>query len=261
MNFVRVSIFILLIIIVFLICWFQVPLGYCVHPYDGNPNLLYPTEEKKSNQTINIALVGDSLVLNAMIYFNLIERLHSKLPEYNISFASYSGNGWRISKILQVLYEDILPSKPDAVLLYWDSDVSDVFEIYESKERVAQIRAAYVDRLMKFISVVKASNISLIGVGGPAILGEGIFGLPVDWWAKGDMLEWYHHTTRSVATINGIPYMDARTAFLQALSPLSSHALYCGFLTWDGEHENERGTVILTDLFASAIKNWLDRGN
>lgn len=255
--FAKVLIIKLIFVIVILICWKQIPVHDCIPPADGDVDQLYPINELRLNNTINIALVGDSLVLNALIHFNLIAKLHSLLPEYKISFTSFSGNGWRISKILEVFMQEVLPTGPDGILLYWDSDVSDVFEIYESNERISQIRSDYVDRLQTFISAVKSANISLIGVGGPTILGEGVFGLPLEWWAKYNMLVGYRLMTKSVCGSNGVPYMDMRAAFLQALSALSSRVLYCGYLTWDGEHENEKGTEIVASLFSTAIRSWL----
>lgn len=73
----------------------------------------------------------------------------------------------------------------------------------------------------------------------------------------------YYQMTKDVSSKNGIEYIDIRQAFLNKLSGTSlSHPLYCGYITFDGEHFNADGVDINAQLYAEYIKRWLIlRGN
>ena len=69
------------------------------------------------------------------------------------------------------------------------------------------------------------------------------------------MLNRYTKINKDITKSYNLPYIDMRRAFLDAL-PFSYYG-YEGCLTIDGEHENERGTIIVAKLFAESLSNWL----
>ncbi len=54
----------------------------------------------------------------------------------------------------------------------------------------------------------------------------------------------------------GVKYIDIRQAFLNA-EGFWGKIINSGYLTKDGEHENERGTQIVANKFAEVLKGWL----
>lgn len=52
-----------------------------------------------------------------------------------------------------------------------------------------------------------------------------------------------------------VPYIDMRQAFVDSIP--SYWIYYKGYVTEDGEHENERGTQIVADLIATELNTWL----
>lgn len=86
--------------------------------------------------------------------------------------------------------------------------------------------------------------------------GEGAFGLPPQWWAKGQIMDEYRDMKRSIASSFNVPYLDIRKAFQEEVAR-HKPVLYCGYLTYDGEHENERGTELLARVYVRAIVEWM----
>ena len=72
---------------------------------------------------------------------------------------------------------------------------------------------------------------------------------------KQEMLEDYKAVNVEVAASFKIPYIDVRQALLDYIP--SWQLCYSLCVTFDGEHENERGTIIVAKLFAESLSNWL----
>jgi hypothetical protein len=69
------------------------------------------------------------------------------------------------------------------------------------------------------------------------------------------MLNDYAKMNEELAGEYGIPYIDVRKAFLEAIP---FHQLYYrGCVTYDGEHLNARGMKIVAKLFVSTVQQWL----
>ena len=64
-----------------------------------------------------------------------------------------------------------LEAVPHAVILYWDSDVSDVDESKMTADEVDDLRTQYRDNLSFTLSQL-VLNISYVAVAGPGILGN-----------------------------------------------------------------------------------------
>ena len=145
----------------------------------------------------------------------------------------------------------------DAVILLWDSDVSDVDEFRRSASYVAQLRANYTTTLKSVIKTVLQTG-AFFAFGGPVLLGESyttyLAVLP-KFRNKFQMLNDYRDMNKAVAKELNVPYIDVREAFLNAI-PTYWHFLH-GYVTIDGEHENERGTQMVAKMLADALRPWL----
>ena len=209
---------------------------------------------------LDIALFGDSLVSRPVSENNLIGKLISRLSDYtsyfNLNFTSYAIEASMIYNIRNILDNTILPHDPDAYILYWDTDVSDVDEVGMSKTDVAVLRANYVINLQYVIQTINATG-AFLAVGGPELLGESVFFKDPYFLHKTPMLNDYRAMNRVVCDFFDVPYMDIRQKFLDAIP--SWYLFSYGYLTIDGEHENERGSNIVADSFADALRPWLDR--
>lgn len=69
------------------------------------------------------------------------------------------------------------------------------------------------------------------------------------------MLEDYKLINKDVVSSFNIPYIDVRQAFLDYIPKFQLCYSLC--VTFDGEHENERGTIIVAKLFATNLSKWL----
>ena len=99
-----------------------------------------------------------SVCLQPCTQHNLIEKIMAKLPEYNLTIINKAISGSVIKKILDRLDNDLTSVNPDAVLLLWDSDVSDIDESVMSSEQITQTRNQFNDDLNSVITKVKQVN-------------------------------------------------------------------------------------------------------
>ena len=201
-----------------------------------------------------VVLLGDSLISRPYNEFALSSRITARLPADAISIVNAGVSSQKIAAISARTPAVLAVNAPWAVLLFWDSDVSDVDEAALSAATVTELRANYSTALNCTLAAIVASG-ALVAVAGPGILGEGPLGLPTRWQNKATMLDAYRGLTRGAAEAAAVPYFDMRAAFLQAIPrlwPLSS-----GAVTVDGEHPNAAGTDIEARLFAAQIDAWL----
>ena len=97
-----------------------------------------------------------------------------------------------------------------------------------------------------------------VALGGTGILGEGakLFAPHSERFIKKEMmLESYNSINENIASTFRIPFIDVRKAFLNKIPFYQLCYKYC--VTYDGEHENERGTVVIGKLFADVLSKWL----
>ena len=79
-----------------------------------------------------IILFGDSLMNVGYSYYNLGEKLQHQFPYVSLTIVNSGVNGDKIADMKARMYTDVVDQHPDAVLIYWDSDVSDLsLEIIE----------------------------------------------------------------------------------------------------------------------------------
>ena len=97
-----------------------------------------------------------------------------------------------------------------------------------------------------------------MALSGPIVLGEGHkFFAPKEerFTNKEEPLNWYTLLNKEVAASVQVPYIDMRQAFLDYIP--SYQLCYSLCVTFDGEHENNRGTIIVAKHFAKTISIWL----
>ena len=91
-------------------------------------------------------------------------------------------------------------------------------------------------------------------MGGPYLLGEGSVGIPARFCHKTQMLNDYRDMTRMICLEYKVNFMDMRKLALAAIP--FYWVYYKGYLTVDGEHENDRGTALVAKEFSRVIKMW-----
>ena len=90
---------------------------------DVNNNYEYSIS---STKTIKVVLFGDSLINVGCTYYNLAEKLQYQFPQYSLTIINAGVNGNKIADMKARMYSDVVDQHPDAVIIYWDSDVSDL---------------------------------------------------------------------------------------------------------------------------------------
>ena len=98
-----------------------------------------------------------------------------------------------------------------------------------------------------------------MALAGTGILGEGKKLFAPYWESrykhKEPMLNDYNLMNEAVATQYHIPFINVRDAFLEYVP--FYQLCYSKCVTYDGEHENARGTVIVAKLFSDVLSGWL----
>jgi hypothetical protein len=90
------------------------------------------------------------------------------------------------------------------------------------------------------------------------ILGEGmkVFAPHSERFIKKEgPLKIYNKMNENVAADLGIPFIDVRKVFLKKIPFYQLCYKHC--VTYDGEHENDRGTIILAKMFSDVVSAWL----
>lgn len=144
-----------------------------VIPYIFGRNLTLVQPNDLGNGTqFKVALFGDSLISRPFLNLDLEGKIKSYLPQLQLEITSVASNGCKIAdmrgRLGDLIDTDI---KPDAVILYWDSDVSDVDESKMTSDLVDELRLKYTEDL-SFILGELVTNITYVAVAGPGILGK-----------------------------------------------------------------------------------------
>jgi lysophospholipase L1-like esterase len=209
---------------------------------------------------IRIVFVGDSLVHRSADDHGLLTRIREILaqrhPNQTIEVVDAGVNGNRIADIRERLGQDVLDLHPDAVVLYWDSDVSDVDETTLTSNDRWTLRAAYEADLRTVCSRLLASG-AYVAMSGPTLIGE----RPHRRNGKDAQLDAYRAINRRVASNLKVVYIDTRRAFFQGRPRGTPPDVSRGVLTEDGEHLNARGVGIVESLFVRALDGWLRRAD
>ena len=79
-----------------------------------------------STKSFKIVLFGDSLINVGCTYYNLAEKLQHQFSQYSLTIINAGVNGNKIADMKARMYSDVVDLHPDAVIIYWDSDDSDL---------------------------------------------------------------------------------------------------------------------------------------
>ena len=209
-----------------------------------------------------IVLIGDSLVMqpNAEFdfLFHLKDKLSRRLPGLAVDLVEAGVGMDHIADIERRLQQDCLDYQPDAVILLWDSDVS---EVEQEQCEAGSVTRPYVDALTATLGAIfKVTH--RIAVLGPTVLGELVPGHNLSPWRKDACLEHYCALNRDAVAQLGSDqavYINARRAFIQREAAFASGAGYAfpsGLLTIDGEHPSRLGSDVLMDLMVDVVWRW-----
>lgn len=207
-----------------------------------------------------VVLLGDSLLNRPFTSYNFGAMLRRRLSSHSLVVWNEGLDGNTIRNIADRL-DSALSHDPEAVLLLWDSDVSDTNESLLNSTQVATLRAAYTSTLQGVVNdTLHYPSVKYLAVSGPGVLGENpdaMFSFqPPRFEDKKDMLDAYRLINQQVAAEFGVDYIDLRTSLVQAVP--FYWTWYKWWLTKDGEHLNYRGSIILADLFAEALDEYLE---
>lgn len=130
-------------------------------------------------QQIKIALLGDSLTRRSFVYFDLANLILQKLQNiqsrlnYNIEYNCLAIDG---SKIIDVEVTQLWPAidwKPNATIIFWDTDISDVDEYDMPSEDVTNIRNQFQVTVNTVVNtILNHTNNTNLALSIPGILGE-----------------------------------------------------------------------------------------
>ena len=233
---------------------FSVVVILLVGLYSGERRIIvYPIRPKSviNNNRIKIVLFGDSLIDVPFTRNSLDEKIRKQFPFYLLDIENQGIGGNKINSIRERMYRDVVSKKPDIILLYWDSDVSDQDADY-LEEKSTELK--YKDDLSEVVRVLKNTT-SKLAVAGPGLLGEGpLFSLDY-FYRKNGLLNHYREINKNVSQENGVLYVDIRKALKDSIP--SAWIFSMGFCTVDGEHPNERGSQIIAEQFGLAINLFL----
>ena len=118
-----------------------------------------------TDKTLRIVLLGDSLINKPYQMHDLSGKMQNYLSQYpyklNITNCGFNGN--TIAAIKESpLIQCALPLKPHAVILFWDSDCSNISEYLLSESEVSVIRAAYAANVASVVDTLLQSGISTV---------------------------------------------------------------------------------------------------
>jgi hypothetical protein len=228
----------------------------------------YNLSRGTSEKPFRVLLYGDRLISRTKI--NLPEAITKFLPQYHLKFTQYPFSEVAGISELSKSLEDVLYDAADdmggvdAVILFWDTDVSDTDWYQMSREDKVKHREKYVKSLTRVVKGVRSRDPApLLAIAGPEVSGEGPLFAPIkfngvdyDYFRVYKMYEDYRIINRATCAVHNLPYIDVRRAFLDATPWLRFG--FKGCLTADGESESEEGSMIVAKLFAETILGWLN---
>ena len=219
----------------------------------------YPRVSDADPSAKVVLYIGDSLLNRPFQKFCSAGMVQRRLSDHKMLFWNKAQDGSTIASSYSRL-SDGLAHNPQAVVLLWDSDASDVDESVLTSDEVVALRAEYVATLRAFVNTTLSyPSVEYMVMSGPVVYGsEGTLLRPDRFDDKADVYDEYREMNKQVCSDYSIDYIDARTSFLSAIP------FYWRFYKWwisiDGEHFNYRGTIIWTNLLVERLQTgWLEK--
>ena len=210
-----------------------------------------------------IVLIGDSMISQPNAEFDYLFRfkahLAARFPARVFDLVEAGVGLDTISNIGKRLDKDCLLYHPDAVILYWDSDVSETERCDDGA-----VKKAYSEALLSVLRRV-ASVTTKVAVLGPSVLGELRDGHNLAPWHKDTCLNHYCDLNRDAVQqvraegAGQALYVNTRQRFLKRELAFASGAGYAfpsGYLTIDGDHHSRKGSDIIMDVMLSVAEQW-----
>lgn len=222
-------------------------------------NVLAIPEQTKEIR--NIIFLGDSLIFKPVTLHDMFDMLEKLLitrvfqTNYSIQLINEGVGSDTIARIYKRL-DDVLNKYSDiaAVILFWDTDCSDTDESQMTLDEVISLRETYYQTVLSTCTRILSTGASL-AIAGPEVLGEGLgYFTPAYWHSKTQMLNDYRDINRNISSLLAIPYLDIRESFL---NDAVNFPFFCLYDTADGEHPNNRGSLIEASAFAAQINSWI----
>eukprot|EP01041_Mallomonas_annulata_P001120 gene1120-2179_t len=204
----------------------------------------------------SVVLLGDSVVNNPCVEYNLLGKMHN-MSHFSFGYTNcgipsntISRIKWRLPTLLQNIsfvakenkYVSSVSEKKLSrvmVILFWNSDASDIDETDMSMEEVRVLRYKYKEDLREVIQQILNSGAYM------AIAGPEVFDDP----SKTSVFDAYKDINIAIANSFDMEYIDMRTAFLNEINADRNPIV-------DLEHPNEHGTDIIAKLFVEALWAW-----
>ena len=210
-----------------------------------------------------IVLIGDSMISQPNAEFDYLFRfkahLAARFPARVFDLVEAGVGLDTIANIGKRLDKDCLAYNPDAVILYWDSDVSEIQRCNDGA-----VKRAYSEALLSVLRRV-ASVTTRLAVLGPSVLGELRDGHNLAPWHKDTCLNHYCDLNRDAVqqvrdegAVQAL-YVNTRQRFLKREQAFASGAGYVfpsGYLTIDGDHHSLKGSNIIMDVMLSVADQW-----
>lgn len=215
---------------------------------------------------LEIVLFGDSLISNTNSDYGLCRNLESRLEslhkDRDVVVGCYGAGGRRANDLRMSMNDEVLarPASllygwlnsryvlppPQAVIIYFDSDASDVDE---SLYNVDALRRRYIWNLTEVVKAI-TEKVPYVALGGPTLYGEY---MPRGSNPDDRKFDEYCAINRKICKRYNVTYLETRNLFFSNLPQDWSEIE--GYLTQDGEHHNAAGAKLIEDLFFDQIQN------
>ena len=215
-------------------------------------SLIYPP----GRQPIRLMLVGDQLISWPYEQYNLGDLVKTMLPGMPLEIYTHTKEGQQMSDIRNDIDIWIGLDRPDAVIAFVDSDVTDVdindkyYDEFEAQWRYEQ----YEDNLRKVLGRA-ALNSKHLALAGPGVIGDGPLFLSTHLHGKQKIAELYKSANIKYSSkYENTEYIDLEKKLRDAVPWW--YALSWGFVTVDGERVNRRGAYIEAEAIALKLRQW-----
>lgn len=217
----------------------------------------YSGPDDPSEDTKTIVLLGDSLINRPFQRFDLGGMIRRRLSDYPMVIWNYGADGSTIASSYNRL-GSALSHNPDALILFWDSDASDVDESVLNSTQVTSLRANYMTTLRLVVNTTLSyPTIKYMAIAGPGVYGsEGPLFAPKRFDGKTDVFNAYREMNKVISAEYDVDYIDVRQSLLTAVP--FYWVIYKWWISIDGEHLNYRGSIIFANLAAGALGEWLN---
>jgi len=205
----------------------------------------------KNKNIHRIILFGDSLIGSPSEHYgmdkNLLNRISKHFPHLYFEIITSGIGGNKILDLKNRMFIDCIYCRPEAVIMYWDTDISNPPRDYlDSDDAIIQ----YKNNLKDVITEIKEIT-KYFAIAGPNLLGE----LPEGKNGRDKYLNLYRDINHDVSLLFNVTYIDIRQAFID-VDKEKGWDESSGYLTMDGEHPSKAGSKIEEDLFYNQLVLW-----